>query len=204
MKTVDYKISRENVYVGRIVKPLSFYLHNRKCNGYEVGDIEVGAWRTYRNSFFTINDELMADDLLYDSPNYPILNISNPDSYLNADPIIIKAYNIERLLEFFGFDSFLNHEDIVNICRSYFNGYFPKDNALLFGYRELFIDDGKRDNPRTFINVEEGMLPNELWDVLNQMCDNSIDDYYNGFSTKLNAFSPHALEKNVKSLVKML
>ena len=55
---------------------------------------------------FVPNEDKLSNDLLYKTPNYPILNVTDDETCLNLGEksIVVKdAYNLAALLEYFGY-----------------------------------------------------------------------------------------------------
>ena len=91
-----------------------------------------------------INEDKLSNDLLYQSPNYPILNVTDDETCLNLgdNSIVIKdACNLAALLEYFGYKKDLTFEDIMKIRKTFFTGRFAKDNCQLFGWKETMAED---------------------------------------------------------------
>ena len=118
---------------------------------------------------FTPDENSYSSDLLYNSPAYPILNVTSDDICLNLgenSTVIKDACNLGALLKYFGFDENLTHEDIINIRKTFFTGRFAKDHSRLFGWREIsaedmtFLRNGKivtdpKELEREELNIEE-------------------------------------------------
>lgn len=161
MKSINYEINRDDVYVGVVSK-----IEQGKIAYYEDGYIEFdtdyntldsyrmtysnqlyllektphllynGGWNfeniTSRSSLFILDKNGCANDLLYDSRHYPIFNIS-PDELCYAAPICItNAYNMGLLLAYFKYPQYLKYKDITRIRDTFF-GDFVMDNCELLG-----------------------------------------------------------------------
>ena len=138
MNNIDYKINRDDIYVGEVVEASSV------CKYKAEEQLDVRSYRHYRSMLFVVNENKLSDDLLYNSPNYPILNITDDDICLNLkdNSIVIKdAISLSSLLKYFGYDEYLTIEDIKNIKKEFFTGCFAKDNCELFGYKETKAED---------------------------------------------------------------
>lgn len=173
---------------------------------------------------FVPNEENLSNDLLYRSPNYPILNVTDDETCLNLEKnsIVIKdACNLAALLEYFGYKKDLTFEDIMKIRKTFFTGKFAKDNCQLFGWKETMVEDfnievvndprilerrkrqiraEQKAGHRIFHSIPENPLPREYWYILDVRGDNTLMDVINGWDKKTNAFVPHSQEGPVKSL----
>lgn len=135
MENRYYDVHREDVYVGRVVRIISgLYRFERQISGVTKSIVDVNHYVTLRPLFFVLNREKLADDLLYNSPQYPVLGITQKGERLNLQPgrIAIKNIcNLEPLLEFAGFDSNLSYRDIVDIKRILFSHHASSLNEIL-------------------------------------------------------------------------
>lgn len=178
---------------------------------------------------FIPNEEKLSNDLLYQSPSYPILNVTDDETCLSLGKksIVIKdACNLAALLEYFGYNKDLTFEDIMRIRKIFFTGRFAKDHCELFGWKESKPEDytyykngvevtdpkelkrriaqerrSQQAGHRSFIGVSESVLPREYWDVLDKMGDNDLMHAIE-WHEKMNAFAPHKLEGLVKKLTR--
>ena len=230
MENKKYVVCRDNIYVGEVVRTDSIYRYEGDDDFFRTkpGQLSTGSWRSYRSMLFVPNEDKLSNDLLYRTPNYPILNVTDDQTCLNLgeNSIVIKdACNLATLLEYFGYKKDLTYEDIIKIRRTFFTGNFAENNCELFGYKETmaedltFYDKGKKvTNPialakrrmqyrldqlaghRMFSGVAESPLPSEYWDVLDERGNNSFMDVIEGWDEKMNAFAPHKEEDPVKRL----
>lgn len=173
------------------------------------------------------NPESLSNDLLYQSPSYPVLNVSDDELCLSIgeNKIVIKdACNLNELLEYFGYKKELTYEDIIELRRTFFTGRFAKDNCELFGYKETMVDDvtfykngeivtdpkelerrriefisEQKAGHRMFSSNSEGILSHDYWEVLDRLGDNSIKDALL-WQEKMNSFTPHKEEGPIKKL----
>ncbi len=232
MENGKYTVNRDNIYVGKVVRTDRIYRHEGNAVFFhsKFGQLETGNWLSYRSMLFVPNEKKFSNDLLYQSPSYPILNITDDETCLNLGEksvVIKEACNLALLLEYFGYDKILNFEDILRIRKNFFNGKFAMDNCELFGYKETKPEDltyykngieitdprelkgvitqerkSQQAGHRSFTGVSEGILPREYWDVLNEMGDN---DFMHAIEwhEKINAFAPHKQEGPIKKLAKI-
>ena len=220
MKNIKYKVSRDNIYVGKVVRTDKIYRNKHD-------QLDTGSWLAYRSMLFVPNEEKLSNDLLYRSPNYPILNITDDKTCLNLSKksmVIKDACNLAVLLEYFGYNKDLTFEDIMRIRNTFFTGRFAMDNCELFGWEEakpenfiyyrngVEITDSKELNKiisqerksqqaghRLFSGVSESVLPREYMDVLDEMGDNDLMNAIK-WHEKMNAFAPCKQEGPVRKL----
>ncbi len=220
MENKKYVVCRDDIYVGEVVRTNSVYRYDGDRNIFRTkpGQLNTDCWRPYRSMLFVPNENKLSNDLLYRSPNYPILNVTDDKTCLNLgeNSVVIKdACNLAALLEYFGYQKDLTFEDIMKIRKTFFTGRFAKDNCQLFGYKETMAEDltfyvngAKVTNPREleyrrrqfradqraghrmFSRISTSQLPIEYFDVLDVMGDNIF------------AFVPDKQEGPVKRLKK--
>lgn len=230
MSKVNYKVCRDDIYVGEVAKTAFIYRYEGDIDFFRTkpGQLSTDSWFHYRSMLFVPNEQKFANDLLYKSPNYPVLNVTDDETCLNivSDTIVIKdACNLAQLLEYFGYKKELTLEDLIAIRKKFFNGRFAMDNCELFGYKEsqpedyTYYENGieitdprkinikieqeralQRAGHRSFTGISESVLPREYWDVLAEMGNNSMIDVLTGFDEKMNAFEPNKQEGPIKKL----
>lgn len=215
MESRKYSVSRDNVYVGEVVETDRIYRYEGDTNLFRTkpGQLSTGSWFSYRSILFVPNEERLSNDLLYRSPNYPILNVTDDDTCLSLGEksIVIKdACNLAALLEYFKYSKDLTYQDIIRIKKTFLNGSFAMDNCELFGYKEtkpedyIYCENGveitdikelkrrisqqKQTGSRSFSGISESILPEEYWDVLN---NHTID-----------SFNPHKQEGAIRKLTR--
>lgn len=191
-------IDRDQIYVGEVISTNNMYAE--VPNGENKKTIKVSSWYSYRSMLFVLNEKKFANDLLYQSPHYPVLNISDDDIFLDhrGDIIVIKdACSLSALLKYFNYDQTLDFDDIVKIRNVFFTGKFAKDNCQLFGYKEIRPD--KLSNRRLYSLVNNGVLASEYFNVLDERGDRK---YTNNSLQIRNAFKPHEDEGPIKKLTR--
>lgn len=230
MENRKYKVSRDNIFVGKVVKIGRIYRYKRETDSFHTkpDQLYTRSWFPYRSMLFVPNEEKLSNDLLYKTPSYPILNVTDDETYLDLEEesIVIKdACNLAELLEYFGYNKNLTYEDIMRIRKTFFTGRFAKNNCELFGWKEIKPEDWwKYDNEiidskklktrralegiyhrlaghRAFKHVDESVLPPEYWAFLDKMGDNDLI-YAIKWHEKMNAFTPHKQEGPVKKLTR--
>ena len=230
MENRNYVVDRDQIYVGEVVRTDRIYRYEGDTDFFNTkpGQLDTGSWRSSRSILFVPTVEKFTNDLLYKSPNYPALNITDDNICLGlgTGSIVVKdSFNLSLLLQFFGYQKDLRFEDIMKIRKTFFTGRFAKDNCQLFGYRETMAEDvtfyknGEEiTNPRElersrrrfrleqkaghrmFSGVFESPLPSEYWNILDDRGDNSFKDVLEGWNEKMNAFVPDKLEGPIKKL----
>ena len=231
MENKKYKVNRDNIYVGEVVRTDRIYRYEGDTDFFRTkpGQLDTGSWFSYRSMLFIPNEEKLSNDLLYQSPSYPILNVTDDETCfsLGEKSIVIKdACNLAALLEYFGYNKDLTFEDIMRIRKTFFTGRFAMDNCELFGWKESKPEDytyykngvevtdpkelkrriaqerrSQQAGHRSFTGVSESVLPREYWDVLDKMGDNDLMHAIE-WHEKMNAFAPHKQEGPVKKLTR--
>lgn len=229
MRSKNYVVKRKDIYVGSVVKTDRIVRLEYDDLLTNKGQLDTGAWIHLRTMLFVPDQNSFSNDLLYDTESYPVLNITN-DNFcynLNGENIVIKDIcNLDRLLEYYGYDEELTYEDIVRIKLMFFSGNFAKNNAEVFGMKESqpeerkYIDkDGKEitdkkklkkiikkekklqeKGTRMFYSLGEGDLPSIYWEILDSMGNKKTKDVIRGYEKKKNAFKPHKEEPFVKKM----
>ena len=231
METRNYKVNRDDIYVGELISITSkIYRHQADYTYFHTkpGELNVSSWFSYRSMLFVPNEEKLSNDLLYQSPNYPILNITDDEVCLSLkeNSIVIKdAYSLAALLKYFGYAENLSFEDIMKIRKTFFNGKFYRENCELFGVREIKPEDWtyykngveitdpkelkrriaqerrmQQAGHRCFTNNPGGVLPNEYFNILDERGDaKSLKDAI-VWDEKINAFAPDKREGLVRKL----
>ena len=232
MQSRKYTVCRDDIYVGSGVKTDKVYRYEGEDDFFltQPGQLDTGAYRHYRTMLFVPDQNKFANDLLYNSPNYTALNVTD-DAIALATPeesIIIKdSFNLAQLLQYFGYPEELTYEQIVEIRKRFFSGHFAMDNCELFGWKESMPEDwtyyrndkqvtnpvrlklihmkqeiSRRMGHRSFSGINGAVLDERLWDILDKMGDNSIWDVLFRYDDQMNAFLPHKEEAHVFKLVR--
>lgn len=228
-----YVVCRDNIYVGEVIATSEIKRYNGpedNHNNYKIGSLAPKGFKSCRSMLFVPNEDNYSDDLLYQTPNYPILNITSDNECLNINEqsfIIQHAYNISDLLEYFNYKKDLTYQDIINIRKTFFSGKFAKDNCKLFGMKEImaeelnfYINDelvtdpkeiekcrknyrrGQRLGHREFEKIPKCTLPREYYDILNNRGDRIYRDLYEEWDRSVNAFLPHRIEGKIRKLTR--
>ena len=190
MERKNYLIDRNNIYVGKVcyINPknicfdddFSFMLNNSLLStedinsNYDNKTFMLDKGKKYifydnkplfqRTILFTLDDNNHSDDLLYNSPHYPIFNISLNNDCLYFKISILEAYELGKILEFFDFPKQLTYEDVLRVRNLLFSCDFVLNNCKIFGKEEtkagasgLATLDSK-GNIRAFNKDINGML----------------------------------------------
>ncbi len=230
MEDMKYHVNKEDIYVGEVVRANRIY----RCKGGPIfgsisGELTVSSYFPYRSILFVPNEKNFSNDLLYRSPSYPILNLTDEDTCLNLGKksIVIKdACNLASLLEYFGYGEALTYEDIVRIRKTFFTGKFAMDHCELFGWKETMAEDvtfyanGKevtdpkeleqrrkeframrKAGHRSFHGISESILPREYFHVLDTRGNHTLMDVIQ-WHEKMDAFAPHKQEGPIKKLTR--
>lgn len=204
-------IKRDSIFVGQLVKKVE------------------GNMIVCRSVLFSINENRLATDLLYDSPTYPISNISVDSDTQNSDFIIINAISLAPLLTYFCYPDNITKKELKEIIKIFLSGTFTQDNSYLFGKKEIlpkehefYENDLKIIDPlkiqlkrlkllimrkkgnRSFVVEGENILPMEYWITLDLLGNNSLIKLMMNSNIKLNNFKPTKEEGKIKRKAKLL
>ena len=112
-------VRREKIHVGKlsVVSELDF--------DDEAKMLYIGNVQDCRSILFIVDEQGLAQDLLYDSPRYPVLDVSDDEQCVIKKgcekPIVLDSWNLERLLKSLGYASMLTGEDILRIRNTIFD-----------------------------------------------------------------------------------
>ena len=204
MLTSGFVVSRDDVCLGFVVDKtgsqiVSKIINNSK-NGLphpgglgihiRSGQLYIPNGRFLRMMLFTPTQNGEANDLQWDSENYPIVNRYPKATLpqLASRDVVIDGYcSLGKLLKHFGYDTQLNVNDISKIANQFFSRDFAFANCQLFGYekvhpKELSGDDYDIYIPNTFkergrvviykddniayVKTSDGIFPSELFEFL--------------------------------------
>lgn len=231
MESKKYIVCKDDIYVGEVVRTDSIYRYEGDSDFFNTKPVQlaIAAYESYRSMLFVTNEKGLSNDLLYNSSNYPILNVTDDEMCLNLkEPSIVirDACNLAPLLEYFGYKNDLTYEDIIKIRKTFFTGRFAQDNCELFGFKETMAEDltyyknGKEvvglkrklrmlqyrieqlAGYRMFSSISNYPLERKYSNILDGLGDNSLSDILGGWEDKINTFAPHKKEGNVKKLTR--
>ena len=201
-------VKRDKLYVGELVIPYEYHLKDN-------GKILVYAYELCRNILFSLDDD-MATDVLFEVPQYPIVNITDQSKCEIGKMAIKDAICLDELLKYFGYPEELTEENIKKIRATFFTGEFCLNNAKLFGYQEInaedltFYDENKQiiTDPvlleekrakyrklqemghRMVKHIGNGTLSSEYYHLLDKKADNSIYAFVDGYVEHIDSFAP--------------
>lgn len=213
-------VKRDRLYVGELVVPYDYQLNDN-------GTVVVYTYESCRNILFSLDDD-MATDVLFESPQYPVVNITNPTRYIDRGIVVKDAICLDELLKYFGYSEELTEENIKKIRQTFFTGDFCLNNAKLFGYQEInaedltFYDENKQvitdpvlleEKRATYRKLQEmghcmvkhvgnGVLSSDYFNILDRKADNSIYDFVEGYVEHIDSFLPTTKEGHKRVLKK--
>lgn len=148
MKSRRYKVYRDQIYAGQVVKSggkIRRNEHEFTVFQTKPSELKSVCAKPLRSMLFVVDEDLLADDLLFQKPqeredHYPVLNITTDDRCLalkEGEILIEKAMNLSSLLRYYGYPAKLTYRDILRLRKQFFDGRFAKDHCELFGWKEL-------------------------------------------------------------------
>ena len=232
MENKRYIVSRSDIFVGSVVKTDSVRRYEGKNDFFltKPGQLSTGSYREYRTMLFVPDHNKFANDLLYNSPNYTALNVSDDAISLATpkDSIIVKdCYNLAELLAYFEYPEELGYQHVLEIKKNFFSGHFAMDNCELFGWKETMPKDctyyeggeevtnplklrliwfrqelARKMGHRSFSGIGGAVLDEKLWEILDSKGNNSLIDVLDGFDERMDMFKPHKEEQHVFKLTR--
>lgn len=210
-------IKRDKLYVGELVMPYEYQLKDN-------GKILVYSYESCRNILFSLDAD-MATDVLFEAPQYPIVNITDQTKCEIGKMAIKDAICLGELLKYFDYPEELTGKDIHKVRQTFFTGSFGLDNAELFGYKEVKIEDMtfydknkqeitdpvfleekramyRRLGYRMIVPVGNGVLSSEYYELLDKKANNSYYDYLKGYVENIDSFAPIKKEGHRRVLKK--
>ena len=195
MKNRNYRVCRDDIYVGEVTKVSRLDRCTESIPLYRVksGDLVSNRVRFYRNMFFVPTEDKLPTDLMYDSPSYPILNMTDNEKCLSVEDgiVIEKSYNLGNLLEFLGYRKELSYRDVARLQALFSMGKCAISEAERVLSQSAFysILEVQRkiellrkfkiavDNNRSLLdNINEGLNLSEETDCLEQELDEVVFD----------------------------
>lgn len=174
MKDGQYVVNRDDIYVGEVVESTSFYPDEDDAT-----KLTTGSYYHVRSMLFVLDEDGSANDLLYTTEQYPVLNEteSNIVKWLakhtgEKKPLFVvdQAYNIGELLKYYGFAEKMSITDVIRVRNFLFAKKFMENHCEDFGFRltELgFVsDDTKCQFFEAFNPISDradGHLDNGRW-----------------------------------------
>lgn len=182
MKKTTYQVNRDQIYVGQVINNIDLSCYDKNpCLNLKNGELVLFPYvmATYRSMLFVPTKDGLAQDLLYDSPNYPIVDISRNISCQYSQFLIHDTYNLSHILKFYNYPEVLDERDIVKIRKRFFDGKFTRTKAGMF-------------------------LPHSSFKTMQNLSDLSWKEVISSnFTLKKNAFIPAIEEGKIKKLVRI-
>lgn len=209
MKDKNYRVFRDDIYVGRVivsekVRPI----HEFGDNGTKENQIKKDSYLIapmyypYRTIFFTLDEDKKANDLLYNSPAYPVLNITDNsyfEEHKNETVVLIDdVIYMGEILKYFNYGLVLNYQDILGIKEMFFSGDFAQNHCEVFGYRKV---DSTAKTPQFAFDGRE-KLPRRYFSTIPKLENHKLKEVLKGEYTKMNSFRPCISENKVRRLKK--
>lgn len=173
-----YPVKRNKVYAGVVL-----YTNNY---------IE---WNSVRSILFTIDENGMSHDLLYNSPSYPVSECVPYKVQKNTRFIVIESTNLDELLLFLNYPEYLEYKDLKLIESTIFTKEFAKK------YCEYFGITIKNDSFHLISN-KTPQISTKYFFLINSLARVNISEYLKGNVSKTNSFKPTIKERLVRTLKK--
>ena len=125
-------LGQNGIYVGKVIQPLNVveYQHDFPEYNAVAGDKQIVRYKVLRSMLYRKIGQGLANDLLYESPNYSIL--SNDLFIEERVPFgVIDEYPLEWSLYFSGFADKFRGKDMWAIRKRLLNGELLKRKKLL-------------------------------------------------------------------------
>ena len=202
----NYTVLRNNVYTGILVQGYKIKREVEDRFERRTGEYYLESYNPYRSMIFSLTENRMALDLLYDTPLVSVLNYSGFSMTLPDKFIVDYAVNIGPLLERLGFDEELHYEDILRF-KEMINEEVLRQNISLFdentnnknlGLKKLLVklSFNKKLKKKAVSTINNSMTTYEFL-KLKRTLDSKLARMYN--ESNLNPFDLSKREK-VKSL----
>lgn len=193
MENRKYVVCRDAVCAGKVVKI----------------DKDLG-YVSCRSMLFVPTKENMANDLLYQTNSYPILEEKTSDVTNQSLFVVKDVLHLDEILKYFGYHENLTYEDIIKIRKNIFSCYFTLQNYELFGWKkvdsEISINPNcpvfYRNGYHLFVGSENGTFARKIMYQLIRLSDHSLEEYLEDRTNKLSAFTPSKEEGPIKKLKK--
>ena len=178
-------------------------------------------YKVYRSILFTIDDDGLCNDLLYDSPKYAVLNYTDNDVYwsnmlkenkqcgYDLKVVVINTQNIGLFLKKMGFNDELTDYDINYIKNVIFNKKILEGKCYQFGLvpttSSKIIGWCNKETDKEKYIIGQTKLYNEMKpyrDAINKFgSDKKISILKKGIQVNLDAFKPSRKEGKVKKKI---
>ncbi len=163
-----YVAKRDNIYAGTLIKTFVPKISIIDETGQEyqqeqfeelgISNLQIKGGLICRGMLFSINQNNMAEDLVYESPiDYNIEEIE-PKLNLFDDFIVTEYAKLEELLKYLKYGEDLTQQDLDQIYHRFLvNGWWLKRHLELFGYKKVL---------NGYTSAETETLPQEIADSL--------------------------------------
>ena len=154
MRKADKVINRDEIYAGKLIniKEIAGTISESKdavnttilpeTNG------QTPLYATYiydyRSIMFVKDKKNYAQDLLYNTKSYPILNITDNNICMESDILIADSVFIGTILQRLGYDELMSLKDIEEVRKILFSKDFIEKNSEIFGYEKLSSKETKK------------------------------------------------------------
>lgn len=157
-----YVAKRDNVYAGTLIKTfipevsiIDEFGQEYKQDEFEklgITNFQIKGGLILRGMLFSINNNDMAEDLVYDSPNDYNIEGIEPKLNLFDDFIVTEYAKLEELLKYLKYGEDLTQEDLNQIYRRFLvHGWWLKRHLELFGLQKVengYVSNGAETLPQ--------------------------------------------------------
>lgn len=175
---VKYPVKRNKVYAGIVLYSKNFE-----------------EWNSIRSMLYTIDENGMAHDLLYNSPLYPVSECIPYKVPQNTRFIVIESTNLDELLLFFDYPEYLEYKDLKLIEGTMFTKDFAKKYCEYFGIT-------MRNDSFHLVSGEIPRISTRYFFLLNNLANIPFSEYLKGNVSRTNSFKPTIKEILVRTLKK--
>ena len=166
-----YVIKRKDVCAGELLRKdfLSFKVFDANHNEITIEELNnqgiefsVSGGIICRGMLFNVNENNLAKDLIYTTPENYVIEGIEPKIEVESDFIIQHYVELEELLKYLKFGEDLTQRDLNKIYRKLItHNRWLKHHMKLFGYKKLAIGYGSDGSNQT--------LPREIYDNLDNI-----------------------------------
>lgn len=213
MENNNYVVDRSSIYFGVLVE--------NKDEIHNLGDVDSSyypsIYKVYRPILFRLDENNCANDLLNNTPNYPVLGHLPIHVFQKNKVMVIDSFCLGDLLKYLGYSELLDLSDVISIRNKIFTYGFLFENSGLFGYERINscditvydysynhkeeLDRIKPDlrcyarkyiviNGYYFVRTKKEVFPSELFEVISQYVNNRVLIRFGG------DFNPLPAERN--------
>ena len=136
MENNNYVVDRSSINFGGLVE--------NKDEIHNLGDVGnsyyPSIYKVYRPILFRLDENNCANDLLNNTPNYPVLGHLPIHVFQKNKVMVIDSFCLGDLLKYFGYSELLDLSDVISIRNEIFTYKFLYENSSLFGYERIVPD----------------------------------------------------------------